>query len=500
MAGLLFETRPAATVAAPNRADVVCFIGLVPLRADRSTAEVGGGSDPWPVVPQELESWEAFDQHFAWDRRPLQQAGLSSQGLPEGTGYCATYLGAAVRSFFAQGGRRCFVVRVGDPQPALTQAPPPDLRELRQSCREALLAALLPGYPRALSPTPLDPTSWKGIGALFGLPEVTYVALPDLADLVAMSRRPIPPLAQPALPEVFVECSDPLPAIRDREGLALGAPRCDRQDYRDWGAAVEAVVDFLRSWRREVQFVAAVPLPLEGHDVREALPPSLASGFAQLVFPWVHTPLSNQLPGALEPPEGVLIGLLARNALSRGSFRSAAGLELGDVRAVEPTLTRQQRQGPLPGKGALPFSFAERVSLLGPTPQGLRLLSDVTTSVDRSFRLASVHRLVTALVRAARTLGELHSFEPSGETLWSRLRDNLETLLTQLWQNGALVGATAEEAFSVRCDRTTTSQQDLDNGRVVAEVLFVAAVPIEEIRVVLSMDEGGQVSLHGPSP
>ena len=266
-----------------------------------------------------------------------------------------------------------------------------------------------------------------------------------------------------------------------------------------------AVVEFLRRWRREVQLVVALPLPHAGGDVREALPPTLASGFVQLVYPWVRTPLSDQLPGGLESPEGVLVGLMARNALSRGTFRSAVGLSLGDVRALEPSLTRQQRLQPLrhqdsSGTTAPRLSLTDRVSLLGPTPKGLRLLSDVTTSLDPSYRQASVHRLVTALVRAARALGELHSFEHSGEPLWRRLRDSLETLLTQLWLKGALAGASAQDAFAVRCDRTTTSQQDLDSGRVVAEVTFWAAVPIEEIRVVLAMEEGGQVTLHGPPP
>lgn len=492
MAGLLFETRPPATAPVPNRADVACFIGLVPLRS----AAKG---------PQRIESWEAFDQGYAWDRRPLDLPGQGGAPSLRGEKYCATYLGAAVRSFFAQGGRCCYVVRVADPPPARTLAIPGEQQEPLQRQRDALLEALLPGYPQPLSPTPLDPSGWEGIGALLGLPDVSYVAFPDLADLVAVDRRPIQPLAPVPLPETFVECSTDVIAPLDRDGPALQAPRCDGRGFRTWASVVAVVVEFLRRWRREVQLVAALPLPQAGLDAREVLQESLASGFAQFVYPWVRTPVSDQLPGGLESPEGVLIGLLARNALSRGSFRSAVGLDLGDVRAVEPALTRQQRLAPLPGsespgKESSRFSFTDRVAMLGPTPRGLRLLSDVTTSRDPSYRLASVHRLVTVLVRAARSLGELHSFEPSGELLWRRLHDSLETLLTQLWQNGALAGASAEEAFSVRCDRTTTSQQDLDSGLVVAEVLFVAAVPIEQIRIVLTLQEGGQVTVKRPPP
>ena len=52
----------------------------------------------------------------------------------------------------------------------------------------------------------------------------------------------------------------------------------------------------------------------------------------------------------------------------------------------------------------------------------------------------------------------------------------------------------------MRCDRTTTRQADLDNGRVIAEVQFTAAVPIEQIQVVLAMSQGGEVSLLTAPP
>jgi hypothetical protein len=189
--------------------------------------------------------------------------------------------------------------------------------------------------------------------------------------------------------------------------------------------------------------------------------------------------------------------MLARNALTRGTFRSAAGQHLADVAEVWPTLQRDQMLQPHLDRlsRASEHRLLERVTLLGPTPQGLQMLSDVTTSLDESYRPASVNRLVSAIVRAARRLGEDIVFETSGELLWARLRDSLNGLLGGLLQAGALRGATPSEAFQVRCDRSTMSQNDIDNGRIVAEVRFDAAAPIEQITVVLAMNEGGQVSL-----
>jgi hypothetical protein len=552
MTGLVFEVEPPLILPVPNRADVACFIGLV-ARRDTDIPEalhkwlIARGWLQSPAdnrgqarldledLPVPLESWEMFDRLFAWDRRPCRptdtpatlQAGQdATPDAPSSSAepWSHTYLGAAVRSFFAQGGRRCYVIRVGDPLPL--NAP----REQRR----ARLAKLLPGYPQRLSATPLNRASWRGIGLLFGLPDVSYVGLPDLPDLVACPVPLLSQTTQPSQSEQFVECTQAQSAPTDQRALVQQEPRCNLGGFAVWASALALVANLLRRLQREVQLVAALPLPLPESDGAIALqdylalliegvgneadplaagepvfvpplaygvgehPQGLASAFVQLVYPWVRTPGSMRLPGQLESPEGVLIGLLARNALTRGSFRSAAGLPLADVNGLEPALTRAQLF--TPHGQARPHTLLERVSLLGPTPAGLRLLSDVTTSLSDSYRPASVNRLVTAIVRAARSLGEAVSFEPAAESLWNRLKSDLDALLLGLWQAGALAGANPEQAFSVRCDRTTTRQADLDNGRVIAEVQFTAAVPIAQIHVVLALSQGGQVSLVSAPP
>jgi phage tail sheath protein FI len=64
-------------------------------------------------------------------------------------------------------------------------------------------------------------------------------------------------------------------------------------------------------------------------------------------------------------------------------------------------------------------------------------------------------------------------------------------LLTAFWREGALGGASPEEAFSVRCDRSTMSQNDLDNGRLRAEVSILPVAAVERISVVLDLTGGG---------
>lgn len=524
MLGLDFEIQAPVVAPDPNRTDIACFVGFVRRRGTVLSASVrrwldeqGWTGPPYGRkteaeidsllnLPVPIDTWETFDHLFAWDGRELVEGGPSG----------STYLGAAVRSFFAQGGRKCYVIRVGDPWPVAgnpRQLTPREQQELR-------LLRLMMLVPMSVSP--VDRESWRGIDHLFGLPDVSFLCLPDLSDIVraAPAEMTHPEFSMPE--EIFVECTTPTPSRVDEFARYLAAPRCDESGYRDWAQTIgRATLLISRHWR-EVQVIAAIPMPQVGNDRSLSMESDLlrfltaeggkplsrlpgdqgmASAFLQLAYPWARTPGSANLPERLESPDGVLTGLLARNAILRGSFRSAANLHLGDVYDLAPLLSRGQMSRLLPDSdrgGARLHSLLDRVSLFGPTPGGWRLLSDVTTSLDESYRPACVNRLVSLLVRAARRIGEEVVFEPSNERLWAQLRGRLDNLLIGLYQLGALGGASPAEAFQVRCDRTTMTQNDIDNGRLIVRIEFTAALPIERIKVVLAMDEGGQVSLLSP--
>ena len=70
-------------------------------------------------------------------------------------------------------------------------------------------------------------------------------------------------------------------------------------------------------------------------------------------------------------------------------------------------------------------------------------------------------------------------FEPNNERLWSRIRTTLIEFLKVVWRDGALMGATPEEAFFVKCDRTIMTQNDFDNGRLIVIVGIAPAKPAE---------------------
>ena len=466
MDGLSFVTVAPPVESDPARADIACFIGFVARRS-------GDARD----VPELIDAWDVFDALFAWDARPITAAG----------GRCDTALGAAVRSFFAQGGRKCYVVRLGDPWPVLAPA----------NQRGVLESAFLPILPPLSA---VDRSSWHGIGHLFGLPDVSFLCLPDLPDFFSVAPVGQVKIEPPLTPEIFVECATRVDTPAERTLRGIPAPVCDVAGFAAWADFVKRVGAFLARSVREVQFIAAIPLP--ANDTLKAQwtwPAKFGTAFVQLAYPWLRTRTSGVLPGGVEAPDGVLAGVLANGALTRGSWRSAIRQPVAGITAVEPVLDRAALARTLaPPDRREPLTVRDRVTVIGPAPDGFRLLSDVTTDADEAYRPANVNRLMNAIIRAARITGEPAVFQNSGPALWTRLRENLGDLLAGLWTDGALDGASADEAFDVRCDRSTMTQADLDAGRVICRVSFTAASPIVHITVVFAMDEGGQVSLAAP--
>jgi len=509
MKGLIFEALSPHADAAPNRTDVVCFIGFAKMRpgetpaaltawlqqegwwATATAAGEQGGVESLYDLPLPIHSWEQFDRLFAWDRR------VYADGATLG----ATYLGVAVRSFFAQGGRKCVVVSLGEPV-ALTDD---------RSARDARLLQLVPDYHGQRSRR----SQWHGLHHLFGLPEVSLVAMPDLPELASLYREyTLVPVDVPLVPPQFVECSEPTPSTPDRRVSRLAAPRCTDAEYAIWNAVLRRAARWLAEFRRDAQLLATLPLAHKdsgaGHNLLGFMqqhgwlsgslqtPGSLASAFVQLGYPWLQMRYGGDLPANLEPADGLMAGVLARNALTRGTFRSATTLTLPDVVDVSPQLSQAQQFGlnpTAPPQASPQAALIDRMTLIGPTVDGFRLLSDVTTSNDIHYRQANISRTLSLVMRAARAIGEEYLFETSGERLWQQIQDRLSDVLTAMQAAGALAGRRPQDAFQVRCDRSTMTRQEIDSGRVLVAVIIRPAASIETMRIQLTIGADGGVSL-----
>jgi phage tail sheath protein FI len=126
---------------------------------------------------------------------------------------------------------------------------------------------------------------------------------------------------------------------------------------------------------------------------------------------------------------------------------------------------------------------------------GLQLWGARTFGRAPSGRFIAHRRLLHRLVRAARQAGEALVFENDGPQLRLALAQALRTVLLQAYRSGALAGRTDEQAFSVRCDDTTTLPADSNAGRVVCEIQFTPAFPMELIRVQIGVAAEGRLEV-----
>jgi phage tail sheath protein FI len=115
--------------------------------------------------------------------------------------------------------------------------------------------------------------------------------------------------------------------------------------------------------------------------------------------------------------------------------------------------------------------------------RGLRVWGARTLSPDPNWLYINVRRLVLTLARwIDRNMGWA-AFEANTARLWNRIQRELNVYLAGLWQAGAIKGASAAEAFYVKCDSETNPAEEREQGRVTTEIGLAPASPAEFVVV-----------------
>ena len=202
-----------------------------------------------------------------------------------------------------------------------------------------------------------------------------------------------------------------------------------------------------------------------------------AKSHAAIYYPWVR--ISDPLhPGQprLVPPSGTMAGLFARTDTNRGVWKAPAGLEarLLGVVALDRVLTDAD-SGPLNARGinclrSLPHS--------GFVAWGGRTLAGDDRSPS-DFKYIPVRRTALFIEQSVARGTPWAVFEPNDEPLWARLRRCVGEFLDRLFRQGALQGATAREAYFVKCGRDTTTPAGINSGWIDIVIGFAPLKPAE---------------------
>ncbi len=208
-------------------------------------------------------------------------------------------------------------------------------------------------------------------------------------------------------------------------------------------------------------------------DQVTALRALLDSTAAALYWPWLRAKDGVTNTEVLLPPSGFVAGIYARNDLEGGVWKAPANEAVLGVTGVETQIADADGEALAANGINCVRSLAGRVVVWGAR----------TTSTDPEWKYVSVRRYTAYLEHSIDRGTSWAVFEPNGEPLWARVRRSVTDFLLIEFRRGALVGERPADAFFVRCDRTTMTQDDLDNGRLVYLIGVALVKPAEFVLI-----------------
>jgi phage tail sheath protein FI len=434
------------------------------------------------------------------------------------------YLAQAVYGYFNNGGNLCFVVRVGDESAGEVAAPPATASigskangapvTLKALARETGAAA--DGISLEVADGPddtfnltvkrgSDEEKFEGLTMARGAKNVLEVvnkqsklvtleevaakglAIPErvpAAGTYALTVTGSVALA-PVSPEQYEGNTSDRTGLGGLEAIDQVTMVCapDVMAAYEQGAldkdGVKAVQLAMIAHCERMGDRVAIIDPLPGMNAQEAYDwrqngAGYDSKYAAMYYPWIQ--IANPFPGgpstSLVPPSGHVAGIWARSDGERGVHKAPANEIVRGVLGLPITLTPSE-QGVLNPVG---------VNCIRTFPgRGVRVWGARTLSSDPSWRYLNVRRLFNYVEKSIYIGTQWAVFEPNDQILWAKIRRDVGSFLQRAWMDGALFGATPEQAFFVKCDEENNPSITRDAGQLFVDIGIAPVKPAEFI-------------------
>ena len=212
----------------------------------------------------------------------------------------------------------------------------------------------------------------------------------------------------------------------------------------------------------------------------QTLRPPMDSSYGAVYYPWIRILHPETGAPMLVPPCGHVAGVYARTDIERGVHKAPANETLAG-----PLLKNIGDKGPLAQEvstGVQDILNPRNVNCIRDfraEGRGVRVWGGRTMSSNGQWRYVNVRRLFIFVEQSVELGTQWVVFEPNDAYTWQRVISSVSRFLTTVWKNGALFGATPQAAFFVKCDRTTMTQDDIDNGRLICLVGIAPVKPAE---------------------
>lgn len=265
-----------------------------------------------------------------------------------------------------------------------------------------------------------------------------------------------------------------LKSFEDIEDISIVAAPGATFDYANplYKSQASTIINLLISHAERMRYRIAVLDSGDDQaiaDVRE-MKGKIDSKYAAFYYPWVRVldPVTQQEINL--PPSGFVSGIYARNDVERAVYKAPANEVVRLAIGFEKTLNKAQQEVLNPD-GINCFRFFEG--------RGFRLWGARTTSSDPEWKYVNLRRYFAYVERSIDRGTQWAVFEPNGDALWANVRQTIQDFLYNEWVSGALLGEKPEKAYFVKCDRSTMTQNDLDNGRLVCLIGLAVVKPAE---------------------
>ena len=196
----------------------------------------------------------------------------------------------------------------------------------------------------------------------------------------------------------------------------------------------------------------------------------LDTKYAALYYPWVEVRDPSVRRNVDIGPSGHMAGIYARVDVERGVHKAPANEVVRGITKIAQDVTKREHDMLNP----------KNINVLRFFPgRGNRVWGARVVTSDSAWKYINVRRLFIFVEESIDEGTQWVVFEPNDEPLWARVRQTITNFLTTVWRNGALQGAKADDAFFVKCDRSTMTQDDIDNGRLICLIGIAPVKPAE---------------------
>lgn len=217
---------------------------------------------------------------------------------------------------------------------------------------------------------------------------------------------------------------------------------------------------------------AVLDIPLDKKKVGDVLDHRnmFDTSYAALYHPWleVFDPLARK--SSYMPPSGAMVGIYARTDTERGVQKAPANEVVRGCTGPSCPYNEGEQDILNPQGVNLIRSF---------TGRGIRVWGARTASSNPLWKYINVRRLFIFVEESLKANTNWVVFEPNSEALWGRVQRTIELFLSSMWRSGALAGTSPGEAFFVNIGRSTMTQDDIDNGRLICNIGIAPVKPAE---------------------